>query len=196
MEQIQIIRSPVELNLDDYSLKGTHIFNQHKKLKDLSGIFGDEKAFTGMNPEQTAYTVQAWLPVKEGTSGGLFFGATTLMPGKVGDEYFMTRGHFHNLSDRSEYYWGVKGKGVLILMDRDRRTWGEEMLPGSLHYIPAHVAHRVANTGSSNLIFGACWPSDAGHNYEEISVNGFSARLVEKEGVPALVYSEGMENRG
>lgn len=104
----------------------------------------------------------------------------------MGDEYFMTKGHFHQQEDRSEYYWGLEGEGMLILMDRERNTWAERMMPGSLHYIPGGVAHRVANTGNSVLSFAACWPSDAGHNYEEIANKGFSARLVEVNGTPKL----------
>jgi glucose-6-phosphate isomerase len=79
---------------------------------------------------------------------------------------------------------------MLILMDQNRNSWAEEMVPGSLHYIGANTAHRVANTGDENLIFGACWPSDAGHNYEEIAINGFSARLFEINNKPLLVSSE------
>jgi glucose-6-phosphate isomerase, archaeal len=187
MKHLQIYQSPVLINLTDFRLKGSPIINQHRKLKDLKGIFLDERAFLEMDSEQTIYMVQAWLPVKEGTPGGLFFGTTNLMSGKVGDEYFMTKGHFHTISDRTELYWGVQGKGMLILMDRNRRTWAEEMFPGSLHHIPPHVAHRVANTDNTTLIFSACWPSDAGHDYEEIARNDFSARLVEKYRKPKLV---------
>ena len=187
MEHLKIIRTPVELSLKDYKLNGEPVISQRRKLKDLAGIFRDEEAFSAMDLEQTAYTVQAWLPVKEGTSGGLFFGTTNLMPGKVGNEYFMTKGHFHTQSDRAEFYWGVQGNGMLILMDCNRSTWAEEMFPGSLHYIPAHVAHRVANTGDAILVFGACWPSDAGHDYEKIVQNGFSARLLGRNGKPELV---------
>lgn len=133
------------------------------------------------------YTVQAWFPVPEGTPGGLFFGTSTIMHGKVGDEYFMTKGHFHSKSDRAEFYWGIQGKGILILMDRDRNTWAEQVYPGSLHYIGDDIAHRLANTGNENLIVGACWPSDAGYDYKEIAVNGFSARLIDVFGKPVLV---------
>ena len=35
------------------------------------------------------------------------------------------------------------------------------------------VAHRVANIGYSVLSFAACWPSDAGHDYQVILENGF-----------------------
>ena len=133
-----------------------------------------------------AYHVQSWMPVPDGTPGGLFFGTSTILPGKVGNEYFMTKGHFHAQSDRAEFYWGVQGQGMLILMDRERNTWAEEVYPGSLHYIGGEIAHRLANTGSENLVVGACWPSDAGHEYNVIATNGFSARLVEVDGLPVL----------
>ena len=187
MKHLEIMKSPVELNLNDYLMKGEPVINQVRKLKDIPGIFGDEKAYSAMDQEQLAYTVQAWLPVADGTPGGLFFGASTIYSGKVGNEYFMTKGHFHSLGDRAEFYWGVQGKGMLILMDRDRNTWAEEVYPGSLHYIGGEIAHRLANTGSENLVVGACWPSDAGHDYQEIASNGFSARLLEMDGKPELV---------
>lgn len=168
-------------------MKGEPVVNQVRKLKDLKGIFLDNTAFGSMDQDQIAYSVQSWIPVPEGTPGGLFFGVSTIMPGKIGNEYFMTKGHFHAQSDRAEFYWGVKGKGMLILMDRDRNTWAEEVYPGSLHYIGSEIAHRLANTGEEPLVVGACWPSDAGHNYEEIAENGFSARLLEINNCPVLV---------
>jgi glucose-6-phosphate isomerase len=99
----------------------------------------------------------------------------------------MTKGHFHAKGDRGEYYWCIKGKGMLIFMDRNRNTWAEEMTPGSLHYMPARVAHRTVNTGNEPMTFGACWPSDAGHDYGTILEEGFSARLLEVDGKPMLV---------
>lgn len=187
MKYLEIYNSRVELNLINYLLTGDAIINQTRRLKDLEGIFHDQEAFDLVDSAQLAYTVQSWLPVADGTPGGLFFGVSTIYPGKVGDEYFMTKGHFHSQSDRAEFYWGVQGKGILILMDRERNTWAEEVYPGSLHYIGGDIAHRLANTGNENLIVGACWPSDAGHNYEEIAVNGFSARLLEVGGKPKLI---------
>jgi glucose-6-phosphate isomerase, archaeal len=74
-----------------------------------------------------------------------------------------------------------------LLMDNLHNTWAEEMYPGSLHYIKGFTAHRVANTGNTILTFGACWPSDAGHDYETIAKNGFSKRLLEIDGKPALI---------
>jgi glucose-6-phosphate isomerase len=176
VNHLEITKSPVTLGLSNY-----------RKLKEVSSIFQDQEAIKQFSEETIAYTVQSWLPVADGTPGGLFFGATTIRQGKVGNEYFMTKGHFHSMGDRAEFYWGVQGKGMLILMDRDRKVWAEEVYPGSLHYIGGEIAHRLANTGDENLIVGACWPSDAGHDYEEIAVNGFAARLLEVDGKPTLV---------
>jgi glucose-6-phosphate isomerase len=156
-------------------------------LKDLFDVFEDKQAFYNLDADRIIYSVQAIFPVAEGVEGGLFYGKTVIEPGKVGNEYFMTKGHFHHKADRSEFYWGIQGEGMLILMDEDRNTWAEKMFPGSLHYVNAHIAHRTANTGNTPLIFGACWPSDAGHNYQEIIDKGFSARLKEVDGRPTLV---------
>jgi len=187
MNHLKITQSPVTLGLTNYSLTGNPVFNQQRTLKEVASIFQDQKAAKQFPEDAMAYTVQAWMPVADGTTGGLFFGASTIMPGKVGTEYFMTKGHFHALSDRAEFYWGVQGKGMLILMDRERNTWAEEVYQGSLHYIGGETAHRLANTGDEKLVVGACWPSDAGYDYEEIFVHGFSARLVEVDGKAVLV---------
>lgn len=61
------------------------------------------------------------------------------------------------------------------------------MRPGSVHYIPGRTAHRVANVGDTVLSFLACWPADAGHDYETIAAHGFGARLRAVNGRPELV---------
>lgn len=177
---VQNLRHP------DWIVEGKDVISSEKRIKHLNGVFQDAAALKSMDPEKVVYNVWAHLPENEGTIGGLFFGTTMIYPGKVGNEYFMTRGHFHENIDTAEYYWGINGDGVLILMDEERNIWAEKMEKGSLHYIQRGVAHRVANVGTEPLIFNACWPSDAGHNYGEIDQNGFSARLIDVNGKPFL----------
>ena len=155
MKHLKIRKSPVELGLKDFNLKGEPVIYQQRALKDIASIFLDQEASELIPSDTVAYHVQTWMPVPDGTQGGLSFGTSTIRPGKVGNEYFMTKGHFHSKSDRAEFYWGVQGKGMLILMDRDRNTWAEEVYPGSLHYIGGEIAHRLANTGSEDLVVGA-----------------------------------------
>lgn len=158
-----------------------------KTLGQLEGIFRNSEALRAIDPKTVVYRVQAWCPVPEGTEGALFWGTTTVEPGQVDGEYFMTHGHFHQKRDRTEYYATVEGLGALILMDENRKTWMEPMSSGSVHFIPPRVAHRVANAGPVPLRFAACWPSDAGHDYEVIRKSGFGARLMNVNGQPRLV---------
>lgn len=140
-----------------------------------------------MDQSTVAYRTTCYFPVKEGTEGGLFFGMTFLNAALVGDEYNMTKGHYHHIDNRGEFYWGIEGEGVLVLMDRNQNTECERIFPGSLHYIPGSVAHRIVNTGAVTMVVGACWPSDAGHNYAEIAERGFGARVKCVDGKPQII---------
>ncbi len=183
------------LSLQSGAMTGPEVRESVKKLHDLCAMFQDSEAAAAMDPATVVYRVQYWMPVEEGTPGGLFWGTTTIQPGKIGTEYFMTHGHLHVKADRAEYYATVQGEGALILMEAaSGRVWAEAMHPGSLHYIAGGVAHRVANTGREPLVFTACWPSDAGHDYKLIREHGFSARLREVGGKPELVMEAAGES--
>ncbi len=168
-------------------LSGSKIQTLVKTLGQIRELFHDQEAASRIPSDVELYSVQVFAPVAEGTEGGLFWGNTTLQPGKVGDEYYMTKGHFHRIRNRAEYYATIHGEGALLLMGEDGLTRLETMHPGSLHYIPGSTAHRVANTGRTSLLFAACWPADAGYDYETIERDGFSARLLERNGQPVLV---------
>jgi glucose-6-phosphate isomerase, archaeal len=169
------------------ALTGRPVEKLARTIGDLKGLFADQKSFEEKDQKQIAYEVESYFPVAEGTEGGLFFGITRLLPGTIGNEYMMTKGHSHVIENRAEFYWGIEGEGMLLFMDKDRNMRAEKMYPGRLHYISGFTAHRVANTGTSVLSFGACWPSDAGHNYELIAKNGFSKRLMKINGEPQLM---------
>ncbi len=188
MSESEMSNSPLQMNLNTGALSGAAVEEVVRTLSDLPGIFADEAARAQLAPHTLVYRVQCYLPVPNGTPGGLYWGTTVIEPGLVGDEYFMTKGHFHALPDRAEYYVTTRGEGALILMDAHRHTRFEPMRPGSVHYIPGHTAHRVANTGMAPLSFFACWPSDAGHDYAAIARDGFSARLRSVDGRPALIH--------
>jgi glucose-6-phosphate isomerase len=174
----------------DGSLRSPSLKESSKTLGQLRGIFRGQKEWERMDPERVIYRVQWVPPVPDGTEGGLIWGNTAIEPGRVGDEYFMTHGHFHAKSSRSEFYLTIKGTGLLVLMDRNRNGWAEQMSPGSIHYIHVDLAHRVVNCGNETLRFVACWPSDAGHDYASILERGFSLRVIDQGGVPAVIPSE------
>ena len=176
-----------ELFFTGKTLVGNNVSKTIRYIKDLEGMFADEQARKNKNQDSVAYEVYSYFPVVENTKGGLLWGITHIYPGLVGNEFMMTKGHFHANCDSAEYYWGIEGEGMLIMMNSEGETWAERMFPGSLHYIPGNTAHRVANTGNSTLSFGACWPSDAGHDYDSIKKHGFTKRLLEINGIPQLI---------
>lgn len=180
-------KSSMQIDWHLGEMQGPSLQRSVKRLRELSGLFQDETARKAMDQETIVYSVQWCEHLVQGTEGGLFWGSTRIEPGQVGREYFMTRGHFHAKRDRGEFYTAVQGEGLLLLMDENRQSRAEEMTSGSLHYIPAYTAHRTINTGSSPLIFWACWPSDAGHDYETIAAQNFSAHVVERNGKPQLI---------
>jgi glucose-6-phosphate isomerase, archaeal len=184
------VSAPVILEWMKGGMSGSEVRESVKTLGELKGSFRDETARLAMDPQQVVYRVRWWPTVPQGVEGGLFWGVTLLQPGRVGNEYFMTHGHFHANRTRAEYYAAVAGKGMLVRMDKDRKTWGEEISPGSLHYIHGEHAHRVVNTGAVPLIFWACWGSDAGYDYATIREHGFGSLVVERDGKPVLVPNE------
>ncbi|MFC4601096.1 glucose-6-phosphate isomerase family protein [Cohnella hongkongensis] len=182
---MMILPSQASFSPSNGRLSGEQVNRAVRRLKDLRGLFADEAAFLAMDPEQIVYEVHAHDacgPVE----GGLFFGVSTLFPGKVGQEYFMTKGHIHERRNRGEYYWGIEGRGALVTMNERREATVAVIEPGSLHYVPGNTAHRIANTGNVPLVVGACWPADAGHDYDAIAERGFPVRIVEENGAPVV----------
>jgi glucose-6-phosphate isomerase, archaeal len=181
------VAGPIRVNLSSGSLEDDPRVERTVKIAgQMKGVFLDEQARCRMDPAQVIYAVEYWKPVPDGTEGGLFWGNSTVFPGMTGEEYFMTRGHFHAKRDRAEFYSTASGTGMLVMMDEQRRATVQEMSAGSTHYIPGRIAHRVVNTGAVPLTFLACWPSDAGYDYAAIDEQGFSVRVLCRNGVPEV----------
>jgi glucose-6-phosphate isomerase, archaeal len=184
----QKLQHPIVTDLRTGSLgKDMLVDRSSRTICQMQHVFLDEAARALMHADQVVYSVECWRPVVDGTEGGLFWGNSTVFPGTVGEEYFMTRGHFHSQRNRAEFYVTVKGTGMLVLMDAERRASIQEMSAGTTHYVPGFVAHRVVNTGESPLTLLACWPSDAGHDYLPTDEKGFSVRVMRENGRPKVV---------
>ena len=179
--------SVTTLSLVTGILAGSDVTESRRTIAGLTDYFLDEAARAAMDQDRLAYRVLAFEPRREGEEGAICCATTFLQPGMVGDEYFLTRGHFHVNQDRPELEMAISGEGALILMREDRHTWMEPMRPGSVHHVPPRTAHRVANTGDAPLVFVSYWPSETGHDYGVIIEQGFGARLRKVHGVPTLV---------
>lgn len=149
-------------------------------LHQLDGVFADTLAFHQCDPHQCVYDVEMFDSPE--ADGALYVGVTHLYPGKVGNEYFMTRGHFHQRREQGEVYFGLRGTGLLLLQNEQGEARLEKVTPGSVHIIPGFTAHRLINTGSETLSALAVWPCSAGHDYAALS-SGFALRITDESEV-------------
>ena len=157
-----------------------------RHLNDLQGYFQDTEAFQNMLEENPVlYRVY---PVKaSGEENGLLVGTSIIEPGTVGNEYFMTKGHFHSLAEAPEVYFTLSGEGIILIETAEGNTVSQKMKKGAIHYIPGKWAHRTINTGDVPLIFFAVWPANAGHNYGAIKEKGFATLVVKGKNSPELI---------
>jgi glucose-6-phosphate isomerase len=159
-----------------------------RHLSDMRDMYADTEAvkriLAGEGDRLIYEFYAADLPEEEGQ---VLYGATVVYPGRVGDEFHMTKGHFHKKRDRAEVYLGLAGEGYLVLQADDGTVRGVAMQPGTVAYVPPLWAHRTANIGDTPFIFFAVWPGDAGHDYGTIEQTGFAKRLVNRDGHPTFI---------
>ena len=100
--------------------------------------------------------------------GDLAFGTTILYPGQVGDEYYMTKGHFHTILDTGEVYYCLSGHGYMMMESPEGDWEAIELTPGKACYVPKRYAHRSVCVGKPSdgpLVTFFAFRADAGHDY-------------------------------
>jgi glucose-6-phosphate isomerase len=177
------IHEPIALSAAvDGTLSGRSSTYQ-KRLSELEGLYLDDEAFEKLHaeaPDMLAYWVEE--SRADAGPGGLVIGTSNLEPGRVGSEYFMTRGHLHALADRAELYYCLAGRGVMLMESVDGRVSTVELTPGKAVHIPGHWVHRSVNVGTERFSTLFCYPVDAGQNYEIIRRAGGMATLIVDDG--------------
>lgn len=113
--------------------------------------------------------------------GDLAFGTSIIYPGKVGEEYYMTKGHFHTMLDTAEVYWCLSGEGYMVMENMQGDTLEMPMKTGEAVYVPRGYAHRTVNTGTEKLVVFWTFQADAGHDYGTIETKGYHKLIVEKD---------------
>ena len=105
-------------------------------------------------------------------AGDMIVGVTRMRPGKVGREYFFTRGHIHANANRPEMYYGESGRGVMLLESPDGEIRTVEIAPRTLCYVPPFWIHRSVNVGDDDLVMTFAYPADSGQDYAIIEEAG------------------------
>jgi glucose-6-phosphate isomerase len=159
-----------------------------RRLSNMEGMYEDGEAFDAMLADEDIVLYQVYEIHRPQIEGEILHGLSVLRPGKVGDEYFMTKGHFHSVLETGEVYYCLKGEGYMV-METPEGEWSVEPLkPNSVLYVPPRWAHRSVNTGSEeDLVTFFAYPGNAGHDYGTIETQGFRKLVKEVNGKPAIV---------
>lgn len=132
--------------------------------------------------------LQEGIGIAFGVAGELLMGISIVHPGKIGREYFMTKGHFHTIIDTAEIYYCLRGEGYMVMETPEGDTAVEALSPGKVLYVPPRWAHRSVCTGrQEDLVTFFAYPGNAGHDYGTIELLGFRKLVVEGENGPVII---------
>ncbi|MER6141812.1 glucose-6-phosphate isomerase [Streptomyces sparsogenes] len=158
-----------------------------RRMSAMVGMYADQEAERRLAEEDVLVYEFFDMGVPE-SPGEVAYGTSITYPGKVGDEYFMTKGHFHSVLDTAEIYYCLRGRGLMMMENPEGDVQWEELTPGKGVYVPGRYAHRSINTSPDEpLITFFAFPGHAGHDYGTIESKGFRKIVVERDGVPAVV---------
>lgn len=165
-------------------------FDNHilRRLSSMKGQYADQAAYEALLANEDVLLYEVYETVRPHESGELLNGLSVVYPGKVGQEYFMTKGHFHTILETAEVYYCLKGSGLMV-METPEGDWAvEELCPGWVLYVPPRWAHRSVNTSQVEaLVTFFVYPGHAGHDYGTIEQQGFRKLVVEMDGQPQIV---------
>ncbi|MDJ0334054.1 glucose-6-phosphate isomerase family protein [Salinibacterium sp. G-O1] len=152
-----------------------------KTLGDMGGVYRDSAAYAHALDTQGAEHLVYSVDEQRYNSGpgSLIVGTSCVLPGRYGDEFAVTRGHLHEVSDRAELYYCLSGTGVMLLETVDGRSEAVPLSPGDAVNVPGEWIHRSVNTGDVPFVTLFCYAADAGQNYEIIAdANGMRDLIV------------------
>ncbi len=108
-----------------------------RKLSDMAAMYADRDEaarILAQAGDRLIYEVQGVeLPADEGQIPHC---TTRITPGDIGGEFHMTKGHYHARREQGEVYFGLSGRGMLLLQTEDGETSEIEMAAGSAAYVP------------------------------------------------------------
>ena len=178
---MELTAYPFTVAVDEHGVLAPATSTVERRLSHMKGMYADAVAEERILQERDPVIYEVFQADVPEFAGELAICTTVLHPGKVGDEFFMTKGHFHSQRDRAEVYYGLTGRGLLLLA-KDGEMRDVAIRPGIAAYVPPYWAHRTVNTGSEPFVFLAVYPGDAGHDYGTIETAGFPQLVLEHDG--------------
>ena len=159
-----------------------------RRLSAMAGMYSDRRAYDAAvaNGDEVVYEFYD-MDLSEDSSA-IAFGTSITYPGKVGEEYFMTKGHFPTVLDTAEVYYCLRGNGYMLMESPEGDWEAQEFKPGVAVYIPPRFAHRSVNVSAAEaLVTFFAFRGDAGHDYGTIETKGFRKLIVERNGRARII---------
>lgn len=159
-----------------------------RRLSSMQGMYQDQAAYAAMLAQDDTLLYEVYGISRPHVAGELLQGVSIVHPGKVGNEFFMTKGHFHEVLETGEVYYCLSGQGMMV-METPEGEWSvQEFRPGNVLYVLPRWAHRSVNTSlTEDLVFFFVYPGNSGHNYATIEQQGFRKLVVERDGKPTVI---------
>jgi glucose-6-phosphate isomerase len=159
-----------------------------RRLSNMQGQYQDQAAYQAALAQEDRLLYQVYELKRPQVAGELLHGISIVHPGKVGDEYHMTKGHFHTVLETGEIYYTLKGRGVMVMETPEGESAVEDLVAGRVLYVPPRWAHRSVNTSLvEDLVMLFVYPGNSGHDYGTIETQGFRQLVVERDGRPATI---------
>jgi len=165
-------------------------FDNHIKrhLSDMKSQFNNREAFQEVLEAGDKLLYEVYELKRPEIEGEILHGISIVHPGKIGEEYYMTKGHFHTVLETAEIYYTLQGEGMMV-METPEGDWAvEELKTGGVLYVPPRWAHRSINVHpDQDLVMFFAYPGNAGHDYGTIETQGFRKLVLSKSGKPQIV---------
>jgi len=159
-----------------------------RRLSAMKGMFSDDEQYGAALALEDALIYEFYDLGQPEDEGDIAFGTSITYPGRVGDEYYMTKGHFHTILDTGEVYYCLAGQGMMLMENPEGDWEAQSLKPGAAVYVPPRYAHRSINVSSTEpLATFFAFRADAGHDYGTIESKGFRKLVVEKAGRPDII---------
>jgi len=158
-----------------------------RTLSQMKGMYADEAALQRMVAGGDPLIYEFYELGAPDHAGDIASGTSVLYPGKVGAEYFMTKGHFHTIVDTAEAYYCLAGEGYMLTENAAGDWAAHKLYPGAMLYVPKGYAHRSVNTGAVPLVTFFAFRGDAGHDYGTIEEKGFRKLIVERDAKAVVI---------
>ena len=158
-----------------------------RMLSQMAGMYADADAQEAMLAAGDPMIYEFYELGAPEDAGDVAAGTSIVYPGKVGNEYFMTKGHFHTITMTAEVYYTLSGEGYMLTENAEGDWAAHRLAVGQMVYVPKGYAHRSINTGNTPLVTFFAFRGDAGHDYGTIEEKGFRKLIVEQNGMPAII---------